>query len=224
MGIFEMGSRILLLEDDALFGETLVDFLESEGYEVRHFLASKPAIEEIYDHDGYDLYLLDVNVPDIDGFELLKQLRSSGDTTPAIYITSAREKSALAEGFHSGADDYMKKPIDLDELLLRIEAQLRRNRRPSKVRIDERYTFDLERRVLYDGGETLKLPKKLAELLGLLLQNRGEVVPTEEILHELYGEEHPGTGVLRVYVAKLKQLFGKEAISNIRGVGYAFTK
>ena len=216
-----MPGKLLLLEDDRLFGETLVDFLEGEGYDVVHFLSAKPAIEAVYEYDGFDLYLLDVNVPDLNGFDLLKQLRESGDATPAIYITSARDKEALAQGFHSGADDYMKKPIDLDELLLRIEAQLRRLRKSQKMEIGE-YLFDMERLVLYRGGEPVQLPKKLAELLGLLLRNRGEVVSTEEILEEIYGEENPGTGVLRVYINKLKQLFGRESIRNIRGVGYCF--
>jgi DNA-binding response OmpR family regulator len=216
-----VSSRLLLLEDDPLFGETLVDFLEGEGYEVVHFLSSKPAADAVYEDDGFDLYLLDVNVPDLNGFDLLKQLRESGDTTPAIYITSARDKEALAEGFHSGADDYMKKPIDLDELLLRIEAQLRRRHRSEKVEVGD-YLFDRQRLVLYRGETPVQIPRKLAELLALLLENRGEVVGTEEILQELYGDENPGTGVLRVYITKLKQLFGKESIRNIRGVGYCF--
>ncbi len=216
-----MSGKLLLLEDDRLFGETLVDFLEGEGYDVIHFLSAKPAIEAVYEDDEFDLYLLDVNVPELTGFDLLKQLRESGDRTPAIYITSARDKEALARGFHSGADDYMKKPIDLDELLLRIEAQLRRQQKTQKIEIGE-YRFDMERLVLYRGNEPVQLPKKLAELLGLLLRNRGEVVNTEEILQEIYGEENPGTGVLRVYINKLKQLFGRESIKNIRGVGYCF--
>ena len=216
-----MPNRLLLLEDDRLFGETLVDFLEGEGYEVVHFLSARPAIDAVYENDGFDLYLLDVNVPDLNGFDLLKQLRESGDTTPAIYITSARDKEALAEGFHSGADDYMKKPIDLDELLLRIEAQLRRRYANEKVEVGQ-FLFDMQRLVLYEGGEPVQIPKKLAELLSLLLRNRGEVVGTEEILRELYGDDNPGTGVLRVYINKLKQLFGKESIRNIRGVGYCF--
>ncbi|WP_300368974.1 response regulator transcription factor [Hydrogenimonas sp.] len=216
-----MSGKLLLLEDDRLFGETLVDFLEGEGYDVIHFLSAKPAIEAVYEDDEFDLYLLDVNVPELNGFDLLKQLRESGDRTPAIYITSARDKEALARGFHSGADDYMKKPIDLDELLLRIEAQLRRQQKTQKIEIGE-YRFDMERLVLYRGNEPVQLPKKLAELLGLLLRNRGEVVNTEEILQEIYGEENPGTGVLRVYINKLKQLFGRESIKNIRGVGYCF--
>ena len=137
-----MPGKLLLLEDDRLFGETLVDFLEGEGYEVVHFLSAKPAIEMVYEEDAFDLYLLDVNIPDMNGFDLLRQLRESGDKTPAIYITSARDKEALATGFHSGADDYMKKPIDLDELLLRIEAQLRRHQGLQKVQVGE-YLFDM---------------------------------------------------------------------------------
>ncbi len=215
-----MQAKILLLEDDTLFGETLVDFLEGEGYEVDHFLEAKDAIEATY-AKKFDLYLLDVNLPDMNGFELLKQLRESGDDTAAIYITSARDKEALVEGFGSGADDYMKKPVDLDELALRVEAQLRRLKINSKVEVGE-YLFDMQRLVLYREEEPVALPRKLAELLGLLLRNRGEVVSTEEILEEIYGDEHPGTGALRVYINKLKQLFGKDAIVNIRGVGYCF--
>ncbi|WP_353662054.1 response regulator transcription factor [Hydrogenimonas sp. SS33] len=218
-----MPHRVLLLEDDALFGETLVDFLEEEGFEVDHFLSPRPLLDTLYEGGRYDLYLLDVNVPEMNGFELLSQLRESGDETPAIYITSARDKEAVAQGFGSGADDYMKKPIDLEEMLLRIRARLRRAGRGGRVRVGD-YTFDMERLVLYDGETPVQMPKKLSELLGLLLHNRGEVVATEEILQELYGDENPGTGVLRVYINKLKQLFGKEAIRNIRGVGYCFEK
>ena len=217
-----MRGEILLLEDDRLFSDTLIDFLEEEGFSINRFDAAKAVIDEVFENTGrYDLYLLDVNVPDLNGFELLRQLRESGDRTPAIFITSARDKEALAQGFQSGGDDYMKKPIDLDELLWRIEAQLRRNQRGGRVVIGE-YSFDLEREVLYKAEEAVPLPKKLAELLGMLLRHRGEVVTTEEILAEIYGEESPGTGVLRVYINKLKQIFGKESIRNIRGVGYCF--
>ena len=217
-----MQAKILLLEDDPLFGETLVDFLEEEGYEVAHYLEAKSAIEATFKQE-FDIYLLDVNVPDMNGFDLLRQLRESGDKTPAIYITSARDKEALSKGFHCGADDYMKKPIDLDELALRIGAQLRRMQNPQKIAVGK-YHFDRERLVLYEGDRLIAMPKKQSELLALLLDNRGEVVTTEEILEELYGEDNPGTGALRVYINKLKQIFGKDAISNIRGIGYCFEK
>ncbi len=216
-----MRGEILLLEDDRLFSETLTDFLEEEGFGVSCFAEADTAIEAMYDDKKYDLYLLDVNVPGMDGFTLLEQLRAGGDDTPAIFVTSARDKEAVGRGFHSGADDYMKKPIDLDELLWRIEAHLRRGTKKDHVRIGT-YTFDMSRHVLYLHEEPVPLPKKLAELLWLLLRHRGEVVTTTEILEEIYGEEDPGTGVLRVYINKLKKLFGKESIRNIRGVGYCF--
>ena len=215
-----MQAKILLLEDDQLFGETLVDFLEDEGYLVYHYLEAKDVCEATF-KEKFDIYLLDVNVPDMNGFDLLKQLRESGDRTPAIYITSARDKEALSTGFHSGADDYMKKPIDLDELALRIQAQLRRMTNSQKIPVGK-YHFDRERLILYDGNRVVPMPKKQVELLALLLDNRGEVVTTEEILQELYGNNDPGTGALRVYINKLKQIFGKDAIYNIRGVGYCF--
>jgi DNA-binding response OmpR family regulator len=213
--------KVLLLEDDTLFGETLVDFLEEEGFDVDHHTTSHSVADRLFEESDYDIYLLDVNVPGMNGFELLERLRASGDETPAIYITSARDKEALSTGFRSGGDDYMKKPIDLDELLLRIEAQLRRRKGVQKVQVGT-YLFDMERLVLYRGDDPVSLPRKLAELLALLLKNRGEVVSTEEILYELYGQETPSSGVIRVYINKLKQLFGKEAISNIRGIGYCF--
>ncbi len=216
-----MSGKVLLLEDDTLFGETLVDFLEEEGFEVDHYTDSRSAADSLFEKKGYDIYLLDVNVPGMNGFELLERLRASGDETPAIYITSARDKEALFTGFSSGADDYMKKPIDLDELILRIRVQLRRHTGVKKMSVGP-YLFDMERLVLYKDEEPLALPRKLAELLALLLSNRGEVVSSEEILYELYGDESPGNGVIRVYINKLKQLFGKESISNIRGIGYCF--
>jgi len=212
--------KILLLEDDKLFNETLQDFLEEEGFELDHALDPYSALELTY-KNIYDLYLFDVNLPYESGFDMLSKLRQSGDTTPTIFLTSREDKASLKEGYETGADDYMKKPIDLDELLLRIEAQLRRFKKPVKVVIGE-YAFDMEKLVLYKGDEPEKLPRKLAELLGLLLRHRGDVVSTEEILREIYGDENPGTGVMRVYINKLKQLFGKESIRNIRGVGYCF--
>jgi len=215
-------STVLLLEDDRLFGETLVDFLEEEGYRVDHFLASREALDVIFSHpDRYDIYLLDVNVPDLNGFELLGQLRESGDDTPAIYITSATDRSALSRGFANGADDYMKKPLDLEELRLRIEAHLRRARPRSTVAIGD-YRFDPERLTLYRDGKVVAMPAKVMELLAVLLRRRGEVVRTEEILETLYGDDIPESGVLRVYINKLKGLFGREAIRNVRGVGYYF--
>jgi len=110
-----MPPRILLLEDDKLFNETLQDFLEEEEYELEYALDPYTALDLAYEQN-FDLYLFDVNLPYESGFDLLKKLRESGDSTPTIFITSRDDKESLREGFMVGADDYIKKPIDLDEL------------------------------------------------------------------------------------------------------------
>ena len=210
--------RILVLEDDQLFNETLEDFLEEEGYEVETAMDPYSALEMSYKHI-FDLYLFDVNLPYENGFDLLQKLRQSGDTTPAIFLTSREDKGSLAEGFEKGADDYMKKPIDLDELLLRIQAVLRRQIRQERVVIGK-YSLDTVAKILYLDGEALDVTKKAIELLLLLIQSKGEVVSSDEIKNRLWAAgQSASDGALRVYITQLKKYF-HDNIVNVRGVGY----
>ena len=153
-----MAVKILLLEDDKLFNETLQDFLEEEGFELDHALDPYSALELTY-KNIYDLYLFDVNLPYESGFDMLSKLRQSGDTTPTIFLTSREDKASLKEGYETGADDYMKKPIDLDELLLRIAALMRRQIRNEKLKIGE-YSLDMLSKTLYRNDEALDVTKK----------------------------------------------------------------
>ena len=213
-----MAVKILLLEDDKLFNETLQDFLEEEGFELDYALDPYSALELTYKHI-YDLYLFDVNLPYESGFDLLHKLRQSGDTTPTIFLTSRNDKASLTEGFESGADDYMKKPIDLDELLLRISALLRRQSRNEKVIIGE-YSLDMLSKTLYKGEEALDVTKKAVELLVLLVKSNGEVVSSDEIKNRLWAAgQHASDGALRVYITQLKKYFSGHIV-NIRGIGY----
>ena len=213
-----MSINILLLEDDPLFNETLQDFLEEEGYVLDGILDPYTALEYTYEHN-YDLYLFDVNLPYESGFDLLKKLRDSGDMTPTIFLTSRDDKNALTQGFTSGADDYMKKPIDLDELQLRIEALLRRQVRKERVSIGE-YRLDMVAKTLYHNEKVLNVTKKAVELLVLLVNAKGEVVSSETIKHRLWAAgKHASDGSLRVYITQLKKYFS-EHIVNVRGVGY----
>ena len=139
--------KILVLEDDKLFNDTLEDFLEEEGFEVTTALDPYSALDITYE-ERFDLYLFDVNLPYETGFSLLKQLRDAGDLTPTMFLTSRNDKVSLTQGFDVGADDYMKKPIDLDELLLRINALLRRQIRSSKLKIGE-YVLDRTSKELF---------------------------------------------------------------------------
>jgi DNA-binding response OmpR family regulator len=217
MGI-DMATKILLLEDDRLFNETLQDFLDEEGFVVNCALDPYSALDLTYLHK-YDLYLFDVNLPYENGFDLLNKLRQSGDETPTIFLTSREDKASLTQGFETGADDYMKKPIDLDELLLRIEALLRRQVRKQRVSIGE-YSLDMVAKTLYLQDEPLDVTQKAVELLVLLVESRGEVVSSEIIKNRLWAAgQQASDGSLRVYITQLKKYF-PDAIVNVRGIGY----
>jgi DNA-binding response OmpR family regulator len=211
-------ARILVLEDDKLFNETLEDFLEEEGHFIHCALDPYSALDLTYEH-VFDLYLFDVNLPYENGFELLEKLRQSGDETPCIFITSREDKASLKEGFEKGGDDYIHKPVDLDELFLRIQAVLRRQVRSQIVQIDT-YQFDILTKTLYQNDKVLELSTKGSELLFTLLEGQGRVVPLEQIKERLWSSaEEASDGALRVYIAQLKKYFPTQ-IQNVRGVGY----
>lgn len=211
--------KILLLEDDFLFGETLVDLLEDEGYEVSHYANGQDALDAIY-ASKFDVYLLDINVPLINGTTLLGELRASNDNTPAIFLTSHKDKETLELGFENGADDYMIKPFDTDELLLRLKALLKRSKKNVNIQVGKLSHDVSHRTILYDGY-ALDLSKKEYELLVLLMNNANAAVPKELIFDELWSSAESGSdGAIRVYINRLKQLLPEQSIENIRGVGY----
>jgi DNA-binding response OmpR family regulator len=214
-----VSNKILLLEDDLLFGESITDVLEEEGFEVAHCRNGQTALDETYAH-RYDLYLLDINVPLIDGLSLLRELRRAGDTTPAIYLTSHQEMDILSEAFEIGGDDYLKKPFHTDELLIRIHAQLRRSKGKNRRCAGELCLDELHKSVSL-GERTLSLSLKEYQLMALFIRNAGEVVTKEMIMDALWSpSEMISDGAIRVYVNRLKQEIGAELITNIRGVGY----
>lgn len=214
-----MSSKILVVEDDLLFGESLVDLLEDAGYNVVLCPNGEDALDKTY-KSKFDLYLLDINLPLLDGITLLQELRSADDMTPAIFLTSHTQKEKLKEGFSSGADDYITKPVDNDELLLRIEALLRRSGKKNKV-CCKKLCVDEPHKTIYYNEQPLELSKKEYELLALLIQNGNQVVSKEMIMQELYSVEESGSeGAVRVYINRLKQLLDDVHFENIRGIGY----
>lgn len=216
-----MLNKILLLEDDRLFAQTLQDLLEEEGFEVTLCHNGEEAVERTFE-GKFDLYLLDINVPLIDGVTLLGDLRGANDTTPAIFLTSHQDKSVLAKAFENGADDYMKKPFDEDELLIRMQAMLRRNRGESCLEIGP-LRLDAVHSSVYLNGERLELSHKEYTLMALFLRNAGEIVTHERIFDALWSaSQSVSDGAVRVYINRLKSEIGPERIENIRGVGYRF--
>ena len=207
--------RVLLLEDDALFAETLIDFLEDEGFSVAHAINGEVALEFTF-KEKFDIYLLDINVPLVDGITLLQELRGADDATPAIYLTSHTDKTMLEKAFSAGCDDYMKKPFDLDELLWRINAKIKKSREVTKQ-------FFINSHEIVFEGKTLDLSISEQKVLKLLLEKRGEVVTKEMIEEELWSaSQGVSAGAIRVYIARIKQVIPAEYIVNVRGVGYKF--
>ncbi len=214
-----MLTRVLVLEDDLLLGETLVDLLEDAGMEVTHVTNGQLALDTIY-KQKFDLYLLDINVPRIDGVTLLKELRDSNDDTPTIFLTSHKEKEMMKSSFISGGDDFINKPFDSDELLLRISALLKRSKKNSIECVDLLCHDEVHKTIMYDGVE-LDLAKKEYELLLLLMKHPNKTVTKELIISELWSSaDLHSDGALRVYINRVKQLLPKLNIENIRGVGY----
>ena len=209
--------KILLLEDDKLFNETIEDFLEEEGFTVKTALDPYSALDFAFE-EKFDLYLFDVNLPYENGFELLEKLREANDTTPTIFLTSRDDKHSILKGFRAGADDYMKKPIDLDELLLRIHVVLKRHKPNDKMSIGE-YVIDTNAKQLYLDDDLLPLTQKAVELLFILRIANEEIVTLETIEEKLWHvNEERSAGAIRVYITKLKKYF--PMLENIRGVGY----
>ncbi len=219
----ECAVKILLLEDDKLFNETLQDFLEEDGFKVFCTLDPYTALELTYKHT-FDLYLFDVNLPYESGFDLLEKLRDSGDVTSTIFLTSREDKASLIEGFTAGADDYIRKPVDLDELSIRIKAVVRRQVREELLYIGS-YQLNILTKVLYDStSKQLNISHKAVELLVLLSGANGNLVSTDMIKNRLWSAgKSPSDGSLRVYISQLKKYF-PNAIINMRGIGYIFDK
>lgn len=214
-----MSIKILLLEDDLLFAETLIDLLEDEGFLITHVPNGQEALDIIFENK-FDLYLLDINVPLINGVTLLSELRDSDDNTPAIFLTSHKDKEMLRSGFLSGGDDYITKPFDNDELLLRITALIKRLKPKQNQCIEKLCHDEIHQRIFYDKQE-LDLSKKEYQLLLLLMSHANAAVPKELILDELWSASESGSdGAIRVYINRIKQLLPNIQIDNIRGIGY----
>ncbi len=216
-------AKILLLEDDSNLNETVTEFLEDEDYDVVSVLSGEEAQEKLYEQ-RFDLLLLDVNVPSPNGFELLKESRKNGVETPAIFITSLNAIDDVEAGYESGADDYIRKPFALKELLLRIESIRKRNffhHVDERIAIDEHISYNDTNAELYIDDEVISLHQKEAKLLKLLIQRRGEVIAHEVILEYLWDyDETSSDTALRTYIKNLRKRIGKDKIVSHKRLGY----
>ena len=214
--------KILYLEDDIDLSDTVKEFLEEEGFSVVCAYDGEEALEIIY-KENFDILILDVNVPNINGFTLLKSLRDADVQTPAIFTTSLSGIDNLTEGYDAGADDYIKKPFLLKELLIRTKALLKREFRnaDSELKISDNIVFDTHENKLLIDKEIVPLHQKELLLLKLLLKHKNESVSFENIFQNVWSfdETHSELSI-RTYIKNLRKYLGKDTILSIKKVGY----
>jgi len=213
--------KILFLEDDPVISDIVIDFL-SESYVVQHCFNSADALK-CAETEVYDLYIFDINVPGISGLELLKSLREFNDTTPAIFVTAYQELEYLQKGFEVGANDFIRKPFELEELHSRIENIKRQFSIEEEIVIEKSMLFNPLTCKVSVEGEVTSLSSKESAVLHYLIRNRNHVVSVDELLQNLWEyDEMPTNDTIRTYIKNLRSLLGKEHIINIRSKGYRF--
>jgi len=204
--------RLLLLEDDPNLGHTLIKYLQHAEYSVDWAKDGEEALELSYHHQ-YALYLFDINVPLINGIDLLGELRDAEDFTPTIIISALVDIDSVTKGFMAGADDYLKKPFDPEELLIHIKAKTGELR--PKLRFKD-FEIDTKRQSIQYEGKEIFLPEVQKRLFISLVQHYPNPATKEKLLEFL---EKPTDLALRVNLSKMKKLLSID-IQSIRGIGY----
>lgn len=223
-----MAQKILLVEDDPCFGSVLKSYLELSDYEVTLCVNGNEGFEA-FRKDKYDICLLDVMMPEMDGFTLGKKIREVDNAVPFVYITAKNLKEDVKQGYEIGADDYIVKPFDSELLILKIKAILSRSKheeseeKPKFIQIGG-YGFNTELRTITKNDEVIKLTPKESRLLELLYNHRDGLLAREKALNEIWGTNDYFTArSMDVYVTKLRKYFkddDKINIENVHGSGF----
>src|SRR5688572_28252216 len=213
--------RVLVIEDDPMIGRAVVAGLQDGGYTV-DWVRDGTEAELALSHRVYELALLDLGLPRRDGLEILKSLRRSGNTLPVVIITARDAVADRVAGLDHGADDYLVKPFDLDELLARARAVVRRkDGRPTPEMACGALTMDPLRRVVTFRGAAVELSAREFAVLEALMKEPGAVVSRDKLEDAVYGwGEEVGSNSIEVHLHHLRRKLTPELIRNVRGVGY----
>jgi len=225
--------RILLVEDEPGLRRTLKDLLASSGYTVETSGDGADA-QDRAEREAYDAIVLDVMLPSRSGFDVAKGLRRNGIQTPILMLTARTELNNKVQGFKSGADDYLTKPFEGPELLVRVEALLRRAQAGTRKRVSswnfQDITVDFAKARMVKKGEEITLSERECRLLQHLIESRGEVVTRDELLEEVWGyEAAPMTRTVDVHISWLRQKLEDDPanprfIVTVHGQGYRFVQ
>lgn len=215
-------SQILIVEDEPLIASFVAKGLRSAGF-ATHIETSGVAAAQLALTGDFDLVILDVGLPDIDGFEVLARIRGQGATTPVIMLTARSSVVDTVAGLESGADDYMAKPFSFDELLARIRLRLRNDAgsEDALVLSHRDLRLDLRTRRATVGDRTVDLTAREFTLAETFLRNPGNVLSREQLLSGAWGYDFdPGSNVVDVYVRYLRRKLGADYFETVRGMGY----
>jgi DNA-binding response OmpR family regulator len=223
-----MKPSILLVEDDVNLGFIILDELKSQGYNVKLCLDGVEAIQEFH-LKNYHLCIFDVMMPRKDGFTLAKEIRATHSDTPILFLTAKSMNEDKVEGFKVGADDYLTKPFNTEELHLRIKSLLRRihiktEEEEEKVISIGKYQFDTENYTLSSVNYTKTLTKKEAQILKILVRYNNQVTPRDIILNAVWGQDDYFVGrSLDVFITKIRKYLKEDEsiqITNVHGIGF----
>jgi len=215
--------NVLLLEDDIQLNTTITKFLTFNDYKVTSLTDGEKALSYI-DEKNFGLYLIDINIPNINGLELLKYIRQKDLSTPIIIITASMEFENFKTAFESGCSEYIKKPFYLEELQIRINRILIKNPQNRLIQISHNINYDMEYEELKIDSEVIKLRKKESKLLTILLQNINKTVPIKTIEAYVWENEIKESYPLRQLLNDLRKKFntGENFIFSHKGLGYRF--
>lgn len=222
--------KILYTEDDETLGFLTKDNLEQNNYDVTHCCDGELGLEA-FNKGNFDICILDIMMPKIDGFELATEIRKNNSDIPIIFLSAKTLKEDRIKGLRLGADDYLVKPFSIEELLLKIEIFLKRSQKNDSI--DKsiykigKYHFDTKNFILFNENEKIGLTQREAELLKLFLDNKNSVLKREQILTSLWGDDDYFMGrSLDVFISRLRKILVNEqgiSIENLHGIGFRFT-
>ena len=218
-------SSILSVEDESRIVAFLTKGLKAAGFTTHTTAAGREAVELAL-QTSFDLIILDVGLPDIDGFEVLQQLRGQGVAAPVIMLTARSSVADRVAGLEGGADDYMPKPFSFEELLARIRVRLRPEAAGAdQMRLTHRdMVLDLRTRTLTLEGRTVELSAREFALAETFMRHPGQVLSREQLLSAVWGLDFdPGSNVVEVYVSYLRNKLGRDRVETVRGMGYRLT-
>lgn len=214
------GTKILFLEDDILYQESIKDFLEEEKFIVETCTNGQEFLNKIY-NDIYDLYIIDINVPQIDGFEIMKILNEYSDTTMKLVLTSFPNN--LIHSFKSGCDEFLNKTTDADEMLMRIKNLLKRSYHSYKnfIKITKNIKYDLFDKKIYRNKKLVDMELHSLQILDYLIKKRGEFVSSIELETKAYPcNSNSKSNAVRYHIWNLRNILGKDIIESRKNIGY----